>query len=121
MLGTYVLSSGYYDAYYARAQKVRRLIYEDFQKVFKDVDAILMPTCPVLPFKLGEHVNNPLAMYLSDIFTVSVNIAGIPGISLPVGHSENGLPVGIQVLGNLYDEARILQLAGIIESLVSHN
>ena len=121
MLGTYVLSSGYYDAYYARAQKVRRLIYEDFQKVFKDVDAILLPTCPVLPFKLGEHVNNPLAMYLSDIFTVSVNIAGIPGISIPVGHSENGLPVGIQVLGNLYDEARILQLGGIIESLVSLN
>ncbi|MBW6458282.1 MAG: Asp-tRNA(Asn)/Glu-tRNA(Gln) amidotransferase subunit GatA [FCB group bacterium] len=118
MLGTYVLSSGYYDAYYARAQKVRRLICEDFQKTFNQVDTILLPTCPLLPFRLGEHVNNPLAMYLSDIFTVSVNIAGIPGISVPVGHSENGLPVGIQVLGNLYDEARILQLGGIIESSV---
>ena len=118
MLGTYVLSSGYYDAYYARAQKVRRLIYEDFQHVFKSVDTILLPTCPLLPFKIGEHVDNPLAMYLSDIFTVSVNIAGIPGISIPIGHSENGLPVGMQILGNLYDEIRVLQLANALESLI---
>jgi aspartyl-tRNA(Asn)/glutamyl-tRNA(Gln) amidotransferase subunit A len=117
MLGTYVLSSGYYDAYYARAQKVRRLIYEDFQKAYQDVDTILLPTCPTPAFKLGEHVNNPMAMYLSDIFTVSINIAGIPGISVPVGNTQDGLPVGMQVLGNLYEESKILQLAKVIETL----
>ncbi|MCF7833540.1 MAG: Asp-tRNA(Asn)/Glu-tRNA(Gln) amidotransferase subunit GatA [Candidatus Marinimicrobia bacterium] len=117
MLGTYVLSSGYYDAYYARAQKVRRLIYDDFQKAYKDVDTILLPTCPTPAFKIGEHVNNPMAMYLSDIFTVSINIAGLPGISVPVGNTSEGLPVGLQVLGNLYEESKILQLAKAIESL----
>lgn len=117
MLGTYVLSSGYYDAYYAKAQKVRRLIYEDFQKAYKDVDTILLPTCPTPAFKIGEHVNNPMAMYLSDIFTVSVNIAGIPGISVPIGDTADGLPVGLQVLGNLYEETKILQLAKVIEFL----
>lgn len=117
MLGTYVLSSGYYDAYYARAQKVRRLIYEDFQKAYKDVDTIVLPTCPTPAFKIGELVDDPMAMYLSDIFTVSVNIAGIPGISVPVGHSADGLPVGMQILGNLYEESKILQLAKVVESL----
>jgi aspartyl-tRNA(Asn)/glutamyl-tRNA(Gln) amidotransferase subunit A len=117
MLGTYVLSSGYYDAYYARAQKVRRLIHDDFQKAFREADVLLLPTCPVLPFKLGEHVDDPLAMYLSDIFTVSVNIAGIPGISVPAGSSDTGLPVGVQILGNLYQEGRILQLGQTLESL----
>lgn len=117
MLGTYVLSSGYYDAYYARAQKVRRLIYEDFQKAYKEVDTILLPTCPTPAFKIGELVDDPIAMYLSDIFTVSINIAGIPGISLPVGKSENGLPIGMQILGNLYEETKILQLAKVVESL----
>ncbi len=117
MLGTYVLSSGYYDAYYAKAQKVRRLIYEDFQKAYKDVDTIILPTCPTPAFKIGEHVNNPMAMYLSDIFTVSINIAGIPGLSVPIGNTVDGLPVGLQVLGNLYDEARILQLGKTIESI----
>lgn len=117
MLGTYVLSSGYYDAYYARAQKVRRLIYEDFQKAYKEVDTIVLPTCPTPAFKIGEHVNNPMAMYLSDIFTVSINIAGIPGISVPAGTTAEGLPVGLQILGNLYDETRILQLARLFESL----
>jgi aspartyl-tRNA(Asn)/glutamyl-tRNA(Gln) amidotransferase subunit A len=117
MLGTYVLSSGYYDAYYARAQKVRRLIYEDFQKAYQDVDTVLLPTCPTPAFKIGEHVNNPMAMYLSDIFTVSINIAGIPGISVPVGRTKDGLPVGMQVLGNLYEETKILQLAKVVESL----
>lgn len=116
MLGTYVLSSGYYDAYYARAQKVRRLIYEDFQKAYKDVDTIVLPTCPTPAFKIGELVDDPMAMYLSDIFTVSVNIAGIPGISVPVGNSENGLPIGMQILGNLYEESKILQLAKVVES-----
>lgn len=117
MLGTYVLSSGYYDAYYARAQKVRRLIHDDFQKAFCEADVLMLPTCPVLPFKLGEHVDDPLAMYLSDIFTVSVNIAGIPGISVPAGNSDTGLPVGVQILGNLYQEGKILQLGQILESL----
>lgn len=117
MLGTYVLSSGYYDAYYARAQKVRRLIHDDFQKAFREADVLLLPTSPVLPFKLGEHVDDPLAMYLSDIFTVSVNIAGIPGISVPAGNSDAGLPVGVQILGNLYQESKILQLGQILESL----
>lgn len=118
MLGTYVLSSGYYDAYYARAQKVRRLIHDDFQKSFSIVDVILLPTCPVLPFKLGEHLDDPLSMYLSDIFTVSVNIAGIPGLSVPVGTSQQGLPVGMQILGNLYEESKILQLGHHLETLL---
>ena len=117
MLGTYVLSSGYYDAYYARAQKVRRLIYEDFQKAYKEVDTILLPTCPTPAFKIGELVDDPIAMYLSDIFTVSINIAGIPGISVPVGNSADGLPIGMQILGNLYEESKILQLAKVVESL----
>jgi len=116
MLGTYVLSSGYYDAYYARAQKVRRLIYEDFQKAYKEVDTIVLPTCPTPAFKIGELVDDPMAMYLSDIFTVSINIAGIPGISVPVGNSSEGLPVGMQILGNLYEESKILQLAKVVES-----
>ncbi len=118
MLGTYVLSSGYYDAYYARAQKVRRLIYEDFQTALKMVDTIILPTCPTPPFKLGEHLDDPISMYLSDIFTVSINIAGIPGLSVPIGHSEKGLPIGMQIMGNLYEEARILQLGNTIESLL---
>ena len=117
MLGTYVLSSGYYDAYYARAQKVRKLIYEDFQKAYKDVDTIILPTCPTPAFKIGELVNDPISMYLSDIFTVSINIAGIPGISIPVGNTENNLPVGMQILGNLFEETKILQLAKVIESI----
>ncbi len=117
MLGTYVLSSGYYDAYYAKAQKVRRLIYEDFQKAYDKVDAIILPTCPTPAFKIGELVNDPMAMYLSDIFTVSINIAGIPGISVPVGKTEGGLPVGMQILGNLYEEGKILQLAQRVEIL----
>jgi len=117
MLGTYVLSSGYYDAYYSRAQKVRRLIYEDFQKAYQNVDTIILPTCPTPAFKIGELVNDPISMYLSDIFTVSINIAGIPGISVSIGNTDNGLPVGMQVLGNLFEETKILQLAKVIESL----
>lgn len=117
MLGTYVLSSGYYDAYYAKAQKVRRLIYNDFQKAFQKAETIIMPTCPDLPFKLGEHVNDPLKMYLSDIFTVSLNIAGLPGMSVPIGRSESGLPIGMQIIGNLYRESDILQLGQVVEQL----
>ncbi|MDZ7822100.1 MAG: Asp-tRNA(Asn)/Glu-tRNA(Gln) amidotransferase subunit GatA [Candidatus Marinimicrobia bacterium] len=117
MLGTFVLSSGYYDAYYARAQKVRRLIYEDFQKALNKADAILLPATPNPPFRLGEHLDDPMAMYLSDIFTVSVNIAGIPGLSVPAGHTQDGLPVGIQILGGLYEETKVLQLGNTLESL----
>ena len=111
MLGTYVLSSGYYDAYYTKAQKVRRLIQEDFQNAFKKVDVILTPTSPFTAFKIGEKLSNPLEMYLSDIYTTSANLTGIPGISIPVGNDSNGLPIGLQLLANQFNEALLLQTA----------
>jgi aspartyl-tRNA(Asn)/glutamyl-tRNA(Gln) amidotransferase subunit A len=110
MLGTYSLSSGYYDAFYSKAQKVRELIKEDFQKAFKKVDAIFSPVSPTPAFKIGEKTDNPLSMYLSDIFTVSVNLAGIPAISVPAGLSGN-LPVGLQIMGNYFEENKLFQLA----------
>lgn len=116
MLGTYVLSSGYYDAYYLKAQKVRRIIKNDFDDCFKEVDAIIIPTTPTPPFKIGEKTENPLDMYLSDIFTTTANLAGIPGISIPVGNSQNGLPIGIQILANQFDESILLQLSRQIET-----
>ncbi len=116
MLGTYVLSSGYYDAYYLKAQKVRRIIKNDFDKCFNEVDVIITPTTPTPPFKIGEKTENPLEMYLSDIFTTTANLAGIPGISIPVGNSENGLPIGIQLLANQFDESVLLQLSRQIET-----
>src|SRR2546427_3744878 len=118
ILGTYVLSSGYYDAYYLRAQKVRELIQRDFAKAFETVDALISPTSPVAAFKLGERVADPLQMYLADIFTIAVNLAGICGISIPCGFAElNGhrLPIGLQLLGKPLDEARILQIAHAYE------
>jgi aspartyl-tRNA(Asn)/glutamyl-tRNA(Gln) amidotransferase subunit A len=118
ILGTYVLSSGYYDAYYLRAQKVRELIRQDFQKVFEKVDAVVSPTSPVVAFKLGERVADPLQMYLADIFTIAANLAGICGITVPCGFAElNGhrLPIGLQLLGKALDEARILQIASAYE------
>ena len=119
ILGTYVLSSGYYDAYYLRAQKVRQLIRRDFANVFTTVDALLSPTSPVPATKLGEYGADPLKMYLADIFTVPANLAGLCGISLPCGFavSEAGarLPIGLQLLGKSLDEARILQLAFAFE------
>ncbi|HEX4653086.1 MAG TPA: Asp-tRNA(Asn)/Glu-tRNA(Gln) amidotransferase subunit GatA [Candidatus Udaeobacter sp.] len=118
ILGTYVLSSGYYDAYYLRAQKVRELIRRDFTKAFEKVDALVSPTSPVSAFKLGERVADPLQMYLADIFTIAANLAGICGISIPCGFAEiNGsrLPVGLQLLGKTLDEARILQIAHAYE------
>jgi aspartyl-tRNA(Asn)/glutamyl-tRNA(Gln) amidotransferase subunit A len=110
MMGTYVLSSGYYDAYYLQAQKIRRLIRDDFQQAFKEVDIILGPTTPTTAFKLNEHMDDPVSMYLSDIYTVSANLAGLPGISIPAGFSD-GLPVGMQLIGNYFEEARLLNVA----------
>lgn len=111
MLGTYVLSSGYYDAYYAKAQKVRALVKRDYQKAFADCDAIITPTSPSVAFKLGEKSDDPLAMYLNDVYTVSANLAGIPGISIPCGISSDGLPIGFQLVGNFWSEAVLLNLA----------
>lgn len=115
MLGTYSLSSGYYDAYYAKAQKVRRLIFEDFVRVFKEVDLLIVPTTPTTAFKLGEKLNDPLQMYLSDIFTIPCNLAGLPGMSIPCGYDDNGLPIGLQILANHFKESIMLKLAYYIE------
>lgn len=115
MLGTYVLSAGYYDAYYRKAQKVRRLIQKDFLDAFEDVDCILMPTAPTTAFRFGEKVDDPLQMYLSDVFTVSANLAGIPAISVPQGRDLQGLPIGVQVLGRHFDESTILRVADYLE------
>ncbi|MFH1036920.1 MAG: Asp-tRNA(Asn)/Glu-tRNA(Gln) amidotransferase subunit GatA [Patescibacteria group bacterium] len=114
MLGTYTLSAGYYDAYYLRAQKVRTLIKNDFEDVFKKVDAIFTPVSPTTAFKIGEKVEDPLTMYLSDIFTVSVNLAGLPAISIPCG-KINKLPVGLQIIGKPFEEQKILEIGEIIE------
>jgi aspartyl-tRNA(Asn)/glutamyl-tRNA(Gln) amidotransferase subunit A len=115
MLGTYALSAGYYDAYYLRAQKVRTLIREDFTRAFEQVDAILSPISPVPPFKLGEKVNDPLSMYLMDVFTLPCNLAGLPGLSLPCGFTKASLPIGLQILGKPFDEARMLRIARAFE------
>ena len=111
ILGTHVLSSGYYDAYYLRAQKVRTLIRNEFTAVLRDCDALLSPTSPVPAFKLGEKSADPLAMYLTDIYTISVNLAGLPGISVPCGFTGGGLPIGLQLIGRPFDEAGLLALA----------
>jgi aspartyl-tRNA(Asn)/glutamyl-tRNA(Gln) amidotransferase subunit A len=115
MLGTYALSSGYYDAYYLRAQKVRALIAQDFSNAFQKVDAIITPTTPTPAFKLGEKTADPLQMYLADIYTVTGSLAGVPGISIPCGKTQAGLPVGMQIFGPHFGEARILQLARAFE------
>lgn len=115
MLGTYALSAGYYDAYYLRAQKVRTLIREDFTRVFQDVDALVAPISPVAPFKLGEKVDDPLSMYLMDVYTLPCNLAGVPGLSVPCGFTKAGLPVGLQILGRAFDEALLLRIARAFE------
>jgi aspartyl-tRNA(Asn)/glutamyl-tRNA(Gln) amidotransferase subunit A len=115
MLGTYALSSGYYDAYYLRAQKVRSLIARDFSEAFKNVDAIITPTSPVPPFRLGERTADPLQMYLADIYTVTGSLAGLPGISVPCGTTSDKLPVGMQILGPQFSEGRVLQIADAFE------
>jgi aspartyl-tRNA(Asn)/glutamyl-tRNA(Gln) amidotransferase subunit A len=111
MLGTYALSAGYYDAYYLRAQKVRALIRRDFDEAFANVDAVVSPTSPTTAFRLGEKVDDPLAMYLNDIYTVPANLAGLPGLSVPCGYDSRGLPIGLQLIGKRFDEETILRLA----------
>ena len=120
MIGTYVLSSGYYDAYYLKAQKVRRLIKNDFDEAYKKVDAILTPSTPSSAFKIGEKLNDPVSMYLNDIFTVPINLAGLPAISIPAGHDNNGFPLGLQIIGKAFDEQNILNIADSIEKNIGY-
>jgi len=120
MLGTYVLSSGYYDAYYRKAQKVRRLIKEDFDSVFSEVDLLMTPTTPTAAFKIGEKSNDPLKMYLSDIYTTSANLAGIPGMNIPIGKNSDNLPIGLQILSQQFDEEKIFQLGVHIQDEISN-
>ena len=115
LIGTYVLSSGYYDAYYLKAQKVRQLIKKDFENNFTKVDAILTPSTPSSAFKIGEKTNDPVSMYLNDIFTVPVNLAGLPALSLPAGLDKQGHPLGLQLIGNSLDEQRILNIGYAFE------
>ena len=121
MLGTYVLSSGYYDAYYLRAQKVRRLILGDFVAAFRQVDVILTPTSPTPAFKRGERSQDPLAMYLSDIYTISANLAGLPALSIPSGLTQSGLPIGLQLIGPAFAEANLLAVAHAFEQAHSYH
>jgi len=116
MLGTYVLSSGYYDAYYSKAQKVRALVKHDYEVAFRSCDAILTPTSPTVAFKLGERSDDPIAMYLSDIYTVSANLSGVPAISVPCGLSSDGLPIGLQLVGNFWSEGDLLNMAHTYET-----
>jgi aspartyl-tRNA(Asn)/glutamyl-tRNA(Gln) amidotransferase subunit A len=119
ILGTYVLSSGYYDAYYRKAAQVRRLIRQDFEAALSQCDVLMGPVCPTTAFKVGEMTSDPLQMYLMDIFTISTNLAGLPGMSLPVGLGrDSGMPVGLQLTGRAFDEARLLQVAGVLEKSV---
>ena len=115
MLGTHALSSGYYDAYYLKAQQVRTLIKSDFDAAFRDVDVIACPTAPTTAFKIGEKADDPLQMYLSDVFTLSCNLAGICGISLPCGFDNQGLPIGLQIMGPAFGEEIILRVAHTYE------
>ncbi|MDP0562969.1 MAG: Asp-tRNA(Asn)/Glu-tRNA(Gln) amidotransferase subunit GatA [Candidatus Endonucleobacter sp. (ex Gigantidas childressi)] len=111
LVGTYVLSAGYYDAYYVKAQRVRRLIHDDFLRVFKECDIIMGPNAPTAAFNIGEKNSDPIAMYLSDIYTIAVNLAGLPGMSIPIGLADNGRPIGLQLIGSHFDEARLLNAA----------
>lgn len=111
LLGTFVLSASYYDAYYTKAQKVRRIIRNKTKEVFTQYDFIIMPTTPTTAFKLGEHVDNPIEMYLADIFSVHANVAGIPGISVPCGKDDQGLPIGIQVLADDFEESKLFDFS----------
>jgi len=119
MIGTYVLSSGYYDAYYLKAQKVRKLIKNDFDEVYKKVDAILTPSTPSSAFKIGEKINDPVSMYLNDIFTVPINLAGLPAISIPAGSDSKGYPLGLQIIGKAFEEQNILNIAYSMEKQIN--
>ncbi|PAV28002.1 Asp-tRNA(Asn)/Glu-tRNA(Gln) amidotransferase GatCAB subunit A [Virgibacillus profundi] len=121
MLGTFALSSGYYDAYYKKAQKVRTLIKNDFDKIFEDYDVVIGPTTPTPAFKVGENTDDPLTMYANDILTIPVNLAGVPGISLPCGFSENGLPIGLQIIGKYFDESTVYRVAHAYEQATDHH
>ena len=116
LIGTYVLSAGYYDAYYAKAQRVRRLIARDFEQAFGKVDAVLAPTAPTAAFPLGEKMDDPIAMYLNDVFTVPASLAGLPGVSVPAGLDSAGLPLGLQLIGRPFDEATVLRAAEALEA-----
>jgi aspartyl-tRNA(Asn)/glutamyl-tRNA(Gln) amidotransferase subunit A len=115
LIGTYVLSAGYYDAYYLKAQRLRSLILRDFTQAFERVDAILTPATPTAAFAIGDRMDDPIAMYLNDVFTVPVNLAGLPGISVPAGLSADGLPLGLQLIGRAFDEATLLRIARTVE------
>jgi aspartyl-tRNA(Asn)/glutamyl-tRNA(Gln) amidotransferase subunit A len=115
MIGTYVLSHGYYDAYYLQAQKLRRMIADDFQRCFKDCDLIAGPVAPSVAWKIGEQGDDPVKAYLADIFTLPGSLAGLPGMSVPAGAGEHGMPVGLQLIGNYFDEARLLQVADALQ------
>jgi aspartyl-tRNA(Asn)/glutamyl-tRNA(Gln) amidotransferase subunit A len=121
MLGTYALSAGYYDAYYLKAQRVRTLLARDFEAAFQKVDAIVTPTAPTPAFKLGEKTDDPLAMYLADIYTVTGDLVGVPGISVPCGQTRAGLPIGLQVLGRHFDEGTVLRVAQAVEETATGN
>ena len=120
MIGTYVLSSGYYDAYYLKAQKVRQLIKQDFDQAYNKVDAILTPSTPSSAFKIGEKTNDPVSMYLNDIFTVPVNLAGLPGISIPAGVDKKNYPLGLQIIGKPFDEQTVLNIDYSMEEKINY-
>jgi aspartyl-tRNA(Asn)/glutamyl-tRNA(Gln) amidotransferase subunit A len=121
MLGTYALSSGYYDAYYLKAQKVRTLIKSDFDKAFEKVDVLIVPSTPTPAFKIGERITDPLQMYLFDIFTTSASLAGLPGISIPCGFTKGTLPIGMQVLAAPFEESKLLRVAYTFERNTDHH
>ena len=121
MLGTYALSAGYYDAYYLKAQKVRTLIKQDFDRAFERVDVLISPTAPTPAFKVGENSDDPLSLYLGDIMTITINLAGVPALSLPCGFNTQGLPIGLQMIGNVLQEETILKLANAYEKATTWN
>ena len=114
LLGTYVLSAGYYDAYYGKAQKARGLIRRDFESVFEEVDVLITPATPTPGFKIGSQIDDPLAMYLEDIYTVTANLAGIPGLVVPIGNHSIGLPVGMQLLGRHFEESLLFRVGDVV-------
>ncbi len=121
LLGTFVLSAGYYDAYYEKAQKVRSLVARDFARAFERVDAVLLPTSPEPAFPIGSKSEDPLSMYLADVFTITANLAGVPAVSFPAGFDSAGLPIGVQLVGRHFDESTILRLAHAFQGATDHH